>query len=538
MGELLGVYKSPVIPKWLDSHLLPFHNGFKHMTSISSIHSRYPLLIPLLLFCLTHLVYLTRLPIFNDEAIYLDWGYRSLHAPGHLMFSLSDAKPPLGIWLFGLSHSLTPSNVLVSGRFLAVFCGLLTLFGLYKLARLLTSPTTSLLTVFLYSLTPLLVFYNRQALLEAPLTTTFIWSLYLALKINQKPTVRHAAFLTCLFIGSLLIKFSAAILLLSLCLAALALYGYRRTKPRFESAVYLASSAFASLILLIPLFSHPLLNSTMSTLSRYAAFNHSISLSHLTQNWLSLFTVSFFHLTLPFFLAGVIGLIKSFKNPRFHLINLTFLLSLAVLILIATTLNTRYLSPFLILIPLYSAYTLSPLLKHRVGKTLIGLILVLTLSLTLFQNAQPDLLFAFYQRYTPHSQYQDYIASWTSGYGISETIDYLRHQSSQTPLILATRLDAGNPESAMHAYFATNPRVITTYLDQKYFEEDINSFSCLSTSLPFYYVARDGNLAGFDAFLDPVIRFDKPGGLHHVAIYKTHDRCHDNPLHLNLSRTK
>ena len=40
------------------------------------------------------LVNLTKLPIFNDEAIYLDWGWRETHRAGFLYYSLYDAKQP------------------------------------------------------------------------------------------------------------------------------------------------------------------------------------------------------------------------------------------------------------------------------------------------------------------------------------------------------------------------------------------------------------------------------------------------------------
>src|SRR5437868_2142427 len=95
--------------------------------------SKYTFLILLLIYVVVRLTRLTALPIFNDEAIYLDWAWRELHTPGLLFYSLYDAKQPLLMWLFGLAEILIKDQ-LFAGRIVSVLTGALTLWGIWNLS--------------------------------------------------------------------------------------------------------------------------------------------------------------------------------------------------------------------------------------------------------------------------------------------------------------------------------------------------------------------------------------------------------------------
>src|SRR6266404_5132968 len=90
----------------------------------------------IVLVCLTYFllntINLGLLPIFNDESIYLDWGWLSIHVPGNAYISLTDAKQPLLIWIFGIFATIFP-DPLFAGRFVSVIIGSLTLAGIYSL---------------------------------------------------------------------------------------------------------------------------------------------------------------------------------------------------------------------------------------------------------------------------------------------------------------------------------------------------------------------------------------------------------------------
>src|SRR5262249_32402983 len=111
---------------------------------------------------------LTGLPIFNDEAIYLDWGWRMLLILHDPFYSLYDAKPPLVLLLFGVAQTIFTSQ-LFAGRFVSVLFGLGTVDGLYLVGKHLGGKHLGLLSALLYVVIPLFTFFDRQALLESAL---------------------------------------------------------------------------------------------------------------------------------------------------------------------------------------------------------------------------------------------------------------------------------------------------------------------------------------------------------------------------------
>lgn len=133
------------------------------------------------LFLFSRVIFLTRLPVFNDEAIYISWGQKML-ASGHWFFSLFDGKQPLLMWIFGLFANLF-SDPLFGGRLVSVIFGLFSLLAIYRLS------SQSLPTTIVYLLSPIFLFFDRQALMESALTCFGLWSLIFLIKI-----VRSAKF--------------------------------------------------------------------------------------------------------------------------------------------------------------------------------------------------------------------------------------------------------------------------------------------------------------------------------------------------------
>jgi len=119
---------------------------------------------------LTHLIGLTKLPVFADEAIYIRWAQLIMDdSSRYALFALNDGKTPLFIW------SLIPwqyvfSDQLWAGRWLAVLVGagqilifarLLKEFGLSKKWQLGGS--------LLMSILPFWFFHHRMALMDGML---------------------------------------------------------------------------------------------------------------------------------------------------------------------------------------------------------------------------------------------------------------------------------------------------------------------------------------------------------------------------------
>src|SRR3990167_3058358 len=89
------------------------------------------------LFLLTHFLFLTRLPVFSDEAIYIRWAQVAFNEPQKYAFlPMIDRKPPLHVWLI-VPFLRVFSDPLFAGRMLSVVAGAITMGVVGKLARLL-----------------------------------------------------------------------------------------------------------------------------------------------------------------------------------------------------------------------------------------------------------------------------------------------------------------------------------------------------------------------------------------------------------------
>src|SRR4051812_24643317 len=108
------------------------------------------------LFVTTRLVTLLSFPIFNDEAIYLQYS-QFIHDDFHTYKFVSmnnifgDWKPPLQYWIGSLVIHLG-KNPLLMGRLVASGISTLGFFGIYLLTRQLFGKTSAICSVFVYVL--------------------------------------------------------------------------------------------------------------------------------------------------------------------------------------------------------------------------------------------------------------------------------------------------------------------------------------------------------------------------------------------------
>src|SRR3989338_7826865 len=78
----------------------------------------------LALFLLTHFLFLTKLPVFSDEAIYIHWAQVATNEPSKYAFlPMLDGKPPLHVWTL-IPMLKIVQDPLLAGRLISVFIGL------------------------------------------------------------------------------------------------------------------------------------------------------------------------------------------------------------------------------------------------------------------------------------------------------------------------------------------------------------------------------------------------------------------------------
>ena len=467
------------------------------------------LVILAIVYLISRLINLTKIPIFNDESIYLDWGWKSLHTGAGLFYSLYDAKPPLLIWIFGIAESLV-SSPLFMGRLVSVLAGLLSLIGIYKLAKSLEGHKIAILASVFYIFIPLFVFFDRQALMESAITATGIWSFYFLLKSLDNKKLKYPILLGLILGTGIFIKLQALVFLVSILIVLI-------YKKHIKSAVVVLS---ACLLVLAPLLSQKSFWDTANMNSRFMLSIPEIlrlPFSVWFKNISTTFGVSFFHLTPFVFLLGVFGIYLFFKDknyifPSFFLINMIFI------ILLGKSLSTRYIVAFLPLVTIFSSkavYSFKKPLMRLVGGITLLVATVATVMLVFF----PLIYFNLLDGITTTSQKPEYVTDWTSGYGLPEVVKYLKSKGLNTQIIVGVRLDAGNPESAIFTYFNNSKWIYPKYLDARLVDPAVLESKCLNSSIPIYFIARDGILAGLDKFFQEVKRFEKPESIHFISIH-------------------
>ena len=129
---------------------------------------------------------LTILPIFGDEAIYIRWAQVMRAEPGLRFVPLSDGKQPLFMWVvipfFKIIH-----DPLIAARVVSVITGIGSLIGVFVLTKLLTkSLKISLLTSFIYAISPFTIFFDRMALADSMLAFFGVWTLVFSLLTARK----------------------------------------------------------------------------------------------------------------------------------------------------------------------------------------------------------------------------------------------------------------------------------------------------------------------------------------------------------------
>lgn len=480
------------------------------------------LVIFLLIFLLSRLVNLTLLPVFNDEAIYVNWGQIMTTKGGMLFYSLFDGKQPLLIWIFGLVNKIIP-DPFFSGRLVSVFASLLTFCGLYLLGKKFFSYPLSLLPAFIYLTAPLFTFFDRQALMEGVLITINVWSLYFITRYLTKKNLKTIIFLGIILGVGLFVK-STAVVFLILSFAVFLFLGFQQKKSfKLNPFVALLILILIVFVILLPLIVQP---NFKVIFTRGERFNLTLTeilklpASVWTNNIFSLTTISFWHLTPPLFLLTIYGLWVAFKK-RLNLLLFWFLGGIFITILTARGLSPRYVVALLPLISIFASFSIFNFFKksYFLGSlTLILLIIPLFITSLLLFN--PLSYFNLMNRLTSHySQKSDYVTGDTSGYGLSEVYKYLEEKAENSPVIVGVRLDAGNPENAILAYYFNSPKIKAVYFDRQMFSSDFD-FSQIKSPVPIYFVSRSQHQGGLENYLIEEKRFYKPEGKSYFGVYR------------------
>ena len=412
------------------------------------------------LFFATRLVNLEKLPIFCDEGIYIRWAKVAQADASWRFISLTDGRQPLQTWATIPFLKLFPSNALFAGRLFGVASGFAALAGIFVLLFYLFNKRVALIGSFLYTITPLCLFYDRMALADSAVNAGFVWILFFSILLVKNLRL-DTALIFGLTAGMVLLTKSTARLYLGLSVLAPVVNLFKnRKKFIWESLNYFALLALVAILAL-----------ALYNIQRLSPFMHYIAEKNTTfvmtlpefiKNpfavfWHNLQIIPYYVSSELGYLVGVLGLIGFvylFKKDRGLALYLSswFVLSYLLIAFFSKVIFPRYLI-FLATTLLITASFLLGQLKWSLSKLILAVVLIVSLYYGGVIIFNPQLL-PF-----PEIDRGQYIEGECAGYGTREIMEFARVQSYDKPVILLAEGNFGLIGDMLNVFLLPGDRI-------------------------------------------------------------------------------
>lgn len=419
---------------------------------------------------LTHLIGLTLLPVFADEAIYLRWAQLILDdGQRYLFFPMNDGKTPLFIWLLATALK-THLDPLLAGRLVAVITGLFQVLVTAKLSQKLGGGwLAKVIAIFSVMFLPYWYFHHRMALMDG-LLTLFLSAALLFLINSFSQNKPKNVILAGLFLGLALWTKIPAILFFPTFVLAAFLPNQSKNLPfrlKQSSLTLIIGLGLFACLKLTPLFGQ--------LFSRGGDFLYPISellekgvVTVFWANTQRIFQGLFMYLSWPIMVLPIFGLFQNKLRKTHALLLLSFLGFLGPILLLGKTIYPRYILPSILPLTLSAVLSLEYILqqtKKNIKKPLVFFFQAAATVILLTSMVQTAIQFTLiswqnpnYLPFVPIDQTQ-YLAEWSAGNGIKESSQLMIKEISTQSLAVATE-----------GYFGTLPDGVLMYLHQQNIE--------------------------------------------------------------------
>jgi 4-amino-4-deoxy-L-arabinose transferase-like glycosyltransferase len=444
------------------------------MSNLLKKKSFLALIILILFYLVTHLIGLLQLPVFADEAIYIRWSQLIIDdLPRYLFFPMNDGKTPLFFWFLAPFQFLF-DNQLFAARFVAVLVGLAQMLVTMKIVSALTKNIkTVFLSGFLVSILPFWYFHHRMALTDGLMTLLISISImFLTIefirpnhkKILNKKTIINLG-LSGIFFGlSLLTKIPAILFVPGLFL--LVFFSKEQTyKSLFLAALKVSCVLFIgfgifSLLIFVPSFSQLFGRGSdfLFPLNEVLAGKWKETLPSLPVYFGYFVT----YMTPTLILLMISGLFAKNNKTIVHVFFWSGLLFVLPIGLMGKIVYPRYLFPAVIYFTLASTFAIEELFvwtknvsnKFLWQSILTGLIVILisntvgNSSIFMITSMNDSARIPFVS-----SDKVQYLTEWSSGHGLYETVEYIKNESKDKTIAIATEGSFGSLPDGLNLYF-------------------------------------------------------------------------------------
>lgn len=426
------------------------------------------------LYLFLRLINLSFLPIFTDEAIYIRWAQIAANDANWRFISLTDGKQPMYVW-FAMIFIKFIDDPLLAGRLVSVLCGIATLFGVYALTyEVFRKKQIAVLAALIYVCYPFAQVYDRMALYDSMVAAFYVWSIYFSIKLVRQITLSDAYTLGFLVGGGILTKstnfFSIYLLPLTLLLFNFKEKHWRRQLFKWVILALFAvgiAEVFYGILRLSPLFT------MVNTKNATFVFPFSEWIKHPTyflgSNAMGLVDWLISYLKYPYIILISLSFFsfrKYWKEILFLIIY--FLVPFLALLVFGKTLFPRFIffmtMSLLPLVALGLSNVLDFISKKFYQKTKPGIFIRNAIVIMLFvgYSLYVSLQFAFNPLHAdiPRIDAEQYVNSWSAGWGIKETVAFLEKESKDKKIFVATEGTFGLMPAALELYLGKNKNII------------------------------------------------------------------------------
>lgn len=417
------------------------------------------------------------------------------------------------MWFFGLFANIF-SYPLFGARLVSVLFGVFTFIGIYQITRKISSRKSALLAIIIYSLSSLFLFFDRQALMESAVTAVGVWSLFCLLNFLENSNYKNSFWLGIIWAFGLWIKSSFLIFVITSVL--IILIEKRKSLSKIIKNILISFTTVLFVLL-------PFILQKDFGLFLQASGKYSLTLAELINlpfhiwwnNFVSFIDVTFWQSLLILFIPLILFSVKHFNKQKILL--LFFHTSIILYIFLTRAGSSRYLVAFLpagVIISSIAVVSLKSLYKWLFLAPVFTYFLFFDFLL-LFN---PVSYFNYLAKVSVFSQKENYLGTFTSGYGITDAINHITSEVNGNLAVVGVRPDAGNPEDSTFVYLSKYPNIKTTYLSAALLGNYPGNY--IVSPYPVYFVARNGQLAGLDNLLIKEAEFIKPNGIDSIVVYK------------------
>lgn len=421
-------------------------------------------------YLISHLVRLTLLPVFADEAIYIRWSQLIMDDwQQYLFFPLDDGKTPLMMWLM-VPFQYIFSDQLFAGRFVSVLIGLGQIFSLGYFVKLLGGDKkTTWLVMLLGVVLPFWYFHHRMALTEALLCLGMTWVIIGVIQIVKSRQKFRWTVVTAISIGlSMWAKLPAVLIIPSLWLYPLWLT--KKSADRTKHLVLVTVAILGGLAIFLSLKLHP---AFPQLFSRGGDFLYPWREVVLDGKWrqtliniptyLNYFKI---YLTLPVLLLSLVGQFLPNQKIRQaqHALLISTLLFAGPIILLGQVVYPRYFLPISVFLSVSAGLAAQQVVqfKNQLKNKQLQQVLNLGLVTLLIWIGLNSARFMYFSLTQPNliplvsADQEQYLYKWSSGHGIKDSVAFIQKLAQNQSVAVATE-----------GYFGTLPDGILMYLHRQ-----------------------------------------------------------------------